>query len=55
MNTILKIQAIIIATLVIIYLLGSLAYMGMDLEMMSTDYEMEKVMAERLAVIEQGS
>jgi len=48
MNTILKIQAIIIATLIIIYLLGSLAYMGMDLEMMTTDWEMERVMAQRL-------
>jgi|TARA_B100000073_G_scaffold323935_1_gene306415 hypothetical protein len=52
---ILKIEAIVIGLLIILYLMASLAYIGMDLEMMSTDYEMEKIMAERLAVIEPGS
>tara|TARA_Y100001970_G_C13698182_1_gene585842 strand:+ start:346 stop:507 length:162 start_codon:yes stop_codon:yes gene_type:complete len=38
LNNILKIQAIIFGVLIIIYMLGMLAYMGMDLEMMAMDY-----------------
>ena len=39
LNNILKIQGIILGVLIIIYMLGMLAYMGMDLEMMAMDYE----------------
>ena len=39
MNTILKIEGIIIGFLIILYMLGTLAYMGMQLDMMAYDYE----------------
>ena len=36
---ILGIEACIVGLLIIMYLAGTLAYMGMELEMMSDDYE----------------
>ena len=39
MNIILKIEGAIILLLVIFWLLGELAYMGMELDMMYYDYE----------------
>lgn len=39
MNTILKIQAIIIGGILIFYLLGSLAMLGMELDMFYTDWQ----------------
>jgi hypothetical protein len=39
LNNILKIQGIIIGVLIILYLLGELLYMGMELEMMQYEYE----------------
>ena len=39
MNTILKVEGIIIGFLIILYMLGRLAYMGMELDMMAYDYE----------------
>ena len=38
-NLILGIQACIAGFLIIVYLVGTLAYMGMELEMMSDDFE----------------
>jgi len=39
MNTILKVEGIIIGFLIILYMLGRLAYMGMELDMIAYDYE----------------
>lgn len=44
MNTILKIEGAIILLLVIVWMMGELAFKGMELDMMYYDYEYQEMM-----------